>query len=166
MEMDWEMRADAAGPLFQEGAQRLDENIRKGVERLAAFAREEVLRQAEGAKPYPPVFTGTFLGSVAKSVALGPGGEVRATVGSPVEYAPVIEEGRRPGRFPPLAPLRVWARERLGEEGLAFVVARKIARKGIAPRPVFHNAVEAAEGRVQGIFDEGLLEGLGEGPAG
>ena len=165
MNFDFRIRTELRGPLFQGGVETLRANVREGVERLASFAEEEVLRQIDQAKPYPPVFTGTFRGSVAKSVNLGPGNEIRATVGSPVEYGPVIEKGRRPGRFPPLAPLRVWAKAKLGDERLAFVVARKIARKGTAPRPVFHNAAAAVEERVEAVFDDVLLKGLGEGPA-
>ncbi|MFQ5692996.1 MAG: hypothetical protein ACE5IM_08145 [Nitrospinota bacterium] len=163
MDFDFRIRTRVRGPLFREGAERLRRNVREGVDRLATFAREEVLRQIRRSKPYPPIFTGTFLGSVAKSVDLAPGGGVRAAVGTPVAYGPVIEEGRRPGRFPPLAPLRVWTREVLGDEGLAFVVARKIARKGVKPRPVFRGAVPAVQERVQSVFEGVLLEGLDEG---
>ncbi|MFQ5791393.1 MAG: hypothetical protein ACE5JI_13055, partial [Acidobacteriota bacterium] len=103
MDSEFQIQTDATGPVFQEGQGTLLDNLREGIERLASFAREEVLRRIGQAKPYPPVFTGTFLGSVAKSVDLTPGDQVRAAIGSPVEYGPVIEEGRRPGRFPPLA---------------------------------------------------------------
>lgn len=56
------------------------------------------------------------------------GGRIVARVGSKLPYYPnAMEYGRGPGRMPPVNALRTWARRRLGNENLAFAVARKIA---------------------------------------
>jgi len=46
-----------------------------------------------------------------------------------------LEFGRRPGTFPPIAPIRAWAIRKLGvsedeADGVAYLIARKIAREG------------------------------------
>ena len=47
----------------------------------------------------------------------------------------VLASGRKPGKFPPMEPIRAWVRRKLNVEesevdGVAFVIARKIAREG------------------------------------
>ena len=50
-------------------------------------------------------------------------------------YAKPVEFGRRKGaRMPPPNALRGWARRKLGNPNLAFVLARAIARRGIKGR--------------------------------
>lgn len=56
-------------------------------------------------------------------------------------YSSIIESGRRPGKFPPLAVIRDWAQRRLGlsaEEAkrAAFPIARAIAKRGLVGRKV------------------------------
>lgn len=54
----------------------------------------------------------------------------------------VMDEGRRPGAaMPPVAPIERWARRKLGQRGLGYVIARSIARKGIKPRRFFAAAI-------------------------
>jgi len=46
-------------------------------------------------------------------------------------YAEIaLEEGRKPGKMPPPQALKRWARLKLGDERLAFAVARAIEKKG------------------------------------
>jgi len=47
----------------------------------------------------------------------------------------VLASGRKPGKFPPIEPIRKWVISKLGvseddADGVAFVIARKIAREG------------------------------------
>jgi len=47
----------------------------------------------------------------------------------------VLASGRKPGKFPPIEPIRGWVRRKLNVDesevdGVAFVIARKIAREG------------------------------------
>jgi hypothetical protein len=76
----------------------------------------------------------------AMSTSAGrPGWEVSAAMGATGGaslYAEFVEHGRRPGKFPPVEPIRTWVRRVLGITGaakirsVAFLVARKIARNG------------------------------------
>ena len=69
-----------------------------------------------------------------------------------VVHAVVAEEGRKPGSFPPLEPIIAWvqrhksffkikggkgAKARI--KGIAFVIARKIQKRGIPSNPRFDN---------------------------
>jgi hypothetical protein len=46
------------------------------------------------------------------------------------EYAEYTEVGRRAGKMPPVDSLKRWAKIVLGNENLAFAVAKSIAKKG------------------------------------
>ena len=60
----------------------------------------------------------------------------RLEVWNKVKHAIFVEDGRRPGAaMPPLAPIAAWLRRHGANPRLAYVVARSIARRGIAPRP-------------------------------
>lgn len=70
-------------------------------------------------------------------------------------YSPIIEHGRRRGKFPPVRELELWVIRRLGvkpdeAKGVAFVIARAIARRGLLGRKVMTNAMPA------------IVEGLGK----
>jgi phage gpG-like protein len=79
---------------------------------------------------------------------------IEAIVEANVDYASFVEFGTRP-HFPPVDALKDWAAKFLGDERLAFLVARAISRRGtlakpflgpalIANMPVFYNAMAAA----------------------
>lgn len=51
-------------------------------------------------------------------------------------YAPDIEYGTRPHK-PPIGPLKIWAAKKLGNENLAFAIAKKIAKKGTKAQKPF-----------------------------
>lgn len=60
----------------------------------------------------------------------------RILVHNRAEHAVWVELGRRPGsRMPPVSKLRPWALAKLGDERLAWPVAKSIAKKGIKPKP-------------------------------
>lgn len=62
--------------------------------------------------------------------------------GPPSLYMPFVEEGRRPGRFPPIDALAYWAMRKLGVDAgearsVGYLIARKIARSGTkAQQPI------------------------------
>lgn len=49
--------------------------------------------------------------------------------GAAAGYAVAVHEGTKP-HFPPVDALKRWAKKKLGDEGAAWAVARKIARVG------------------------------------
>lgn len=81
------------------------------------------------------------------------------SVGSPLEYAEPVEFGRKPGKQPPMGPLALWARRKLGvpkdeADGVGFAIARKIALKGTEGAFMFRDAWKAIEGWADGEADK------------
>lgn len=132
----------------------------RGVERLARKLNSEYLyvepfRRALEAggiclerpiKEQTPVDTGRLRNSV--ETQLGTYGELTATVGTNVTYAPYVELGTRP-HWPPLEALTVWARR---HGTTPFLVARAIARRGTRGRHMFRDALAANLDRVQDVI--------------
>ena len=84
-----------------------------------------------------------------------PGWEVTSTMGATGGaslYAEFVEHGRRPGKFPPIEPIRKWVRRVLGVTGaaqirsVAYLVGRKIARTGTPAQQFTAKTVEKEEG--------------------
>jgi hypothetical protein len=80
-------------------------------------------------------------------------------VGSPLEYAEPVEYGRKPGKQPPVEPLALWARRKLGipkeeADGVGFAIARRIALKGTDGAFMFRDAWKAIEGWADGEADK------------
>ena len=74
-------------------------------------------------------------------------GDGEYTIGSPLIYAKIMDEGRLPGSMPPLSALFPWVRDKIptksAEEAksIAFAVAKSIAEKGIEPRHYIRSAL-------------------------
>lgn len=106
-----------------------------------------------GARRGAPVDTGRLRASLTASVAPLRDG-VQGVVGSNVVYALPMEMGARP-HWPPVNALEPWAR-RHGME--AFVVARAIARRGLAARRYLGKAVKTAEPNFRRRMDMALRQ--------
>ena len=126
---------------------------------LVQAMREAAVLIQSLAKLNAPVFRGMLRVSIAQNVAED-GARIVGEVGSGLPYASVIEEGRSSGWFPPPSALKAWARRKLGDERLAFVVARAIKRRGFHAQPYLRPALLAATPRVQAIFQTRILEAL------
>jgi len=77
-------------------------------------------------------------------------GVVRPT-GASVKYADVVELGRRPGKFPPVDAITLWVKRIINPKKLkqiAFLVARKIANKGIYGQFMFFKGEKLAKSKV------------------
>lgn len=84
--------------------------------------------------PLTPVGVAGTLRSAVQSDVTDGSGEVRGRVFNPLGYALPVEEGARP-HFPPIGPLELWARRKLGvpdgeARSVAFRIARAISRRG------------------------------------
>jgi len=83
------------------------------------------------------------------------GQSVRGMVGQPLEYGEVVELGRRPGKaMPPVEPIALWARSKLGvpadeAKSVGFAIARKIAEKGFEGAHMFEKAWNRNEAWIQ-----------------
>lgn len=87
--------------------------------------------------------------------------EVSATVGTDLTYAKAVEWGSRP-HFPPVAPLELWVRRKLRvparrARSVAFLVARKISKRGTPAQPFLGPALEQSKG-----FINAAMRSLGD----
>lgn len=129
--------------------QRFPQRLRAAL--LRAMRESSILIQSL-AKVNAPVFRGLLRVSILQGVT-EEGGRFVGHVGSALAYAPVVESGRTSGWFPPVSELMTWARRKLGDERLAFVIGRAIKRRGYKAQPYLTPAVEEAGSRVQTIFE-------------
>lgn len=117
---------------------------------LVKAMQRSVLSVEAKAKEYAPAATGTLRRSITNEVKPVTTG-LQGTVGTNVPYARYVEFGRGPG-WPPVEPIVQWVRLKNRYAGTvdirndkavrqaAFLVARKIARYGIEPRPYLNRA--------------------------
>jgi len=61
------------------------------------------------------------------------------------EYFQNIEEGRLPGKQPPLSDIVKWAKSKGLPEGAAFPIAKNIGKFGIKPKPVLQEIIKSNE---------------------
>jgi len=92
---------------------------------------------------------GGLRGSITGKVAQY-GRRVVGTVGTALAYGEVVEMGRKPGSFPPVAPIELWARRKLkvtkeDSRSVAYAIAMKIYRKGFKGAHMFGGAWKANE---------------------
>ena len=90
------------------------------------------------AKRFAPVDTGLL----RRSITLQPKqeGAIEYLLADGVEYGEYMEYGTSP-HFPPVDKLKVWSRRVLGDESLAYAVAKSIAVKGTTAHPFFRPAL-------------------------
>lgn len=81
---------------------------------------DEVMREASGH---------TTSGQLENSV-IGKSTDTKIEIRSNIYGDIVLEYGRKPGKFPPVAPLEQWALARGMDKGMGYVIARNIARRG------------------------------------
>ena len=127
--------------------------------RSAAYRLEGLVTEAIAAtQPYPPEDTGELKRSVHTTPTRG-----GAVVSVDAPHAPFMEYGTRP-HWPPLVPLAEWAyRKGLADSeeearAVAFLVARQISRRGIAPRHFMARAIQELER--QNIIEEEIVDAL------
>lgn len=111
--------------------------------------------------PKTPVgVSGTLRGATAAKVTTSGGSPVsiEGRVFNPTAYGMPVELGRRPGKQPPSSALELWVRRKLDipenrVKSVAFLVARKIGRKGTTAVEMFKKAFEEGRSTVNGFFD-------------
>ncbi len=123
--------------------------------------QQSVVTVVSSVRPNVPVGVSAKL---RRSIVSKVSSSVRGIVGSVFsnltseKYPEVMEFGRRPGsRMPPSSALERWVRLKLGVPpnrvaGVAFVIARSIARKGIKGRFFMKKGLKASRNRINGFF--------------
>jgi hypothetical protein len=81
---------------------------------------------------------------------------------STVDYAKWVDEGRRPGKMPPVQDILQWVKvkpvraRRLTQESLAWAIAKTIAKRGVRPRPFIQNSINSV---MRNFRDDLILAG-------
>lgn len=115
-------------------------------------AAQTVILQIMG--PEIPVFTGHLRASWQSTRPEVDGATVKGSVGTPLLYGAVMNDGRTPGaQMPPPEALEAWVRLKMGADVSAYVVARSIGRKGIKGRHYVEKALAAAEPVLAALSD-------------
>jgi hypothetical protein len=96
-------------------------------------------------------------GELRKSVNVYESTPFRGVVAVGEKYGLYVEKGTRPHR-PPVGPLERWAKTKLQQSGLGFVIARKIAREGTKANPFVKPAYKKSIRFVQDQFKEAIGE--------
>jgi hypothetical protein len=79
--------------------------------------------------------------------------EKRGMVSVGAKHGIFVEKGTRP-HWPPRAPIEKWAKIKLGQPGLGFVISRKIAAVGTKAHAYFRPAVEGSLDFVNKTFNK------------
>lgn len=127
-------------------------------ELVAATWEAELLLERE-IKELTPVGVGAgggLRGSISAREPRTLADNVIGVVGTSAAHALPVEIGTRP-HFPPIEPLQDWVEAKLGvgdnaSYGVAFMIARKIARRGTQGAHMFERAFEANRAQVQQIY--------------
>ena len=96
-----------------------------------------------------PVDVGRYRSSISSQLK----GDKAIVVGSNVKYAPEIEFGRKPGKWPPIGSLQPWARRHGFPAGSAgdFLVRRIIFLRGTKAVPALKDALRITQGKIKGF---------------
>jgi hypothetical protein len=147
------------------GATMLRETI-AGMRAAAARGQRHIITVAiPKAKPRPPVgVTGHYrAGWKTRTTPRG------AVLYNDIPYAGIVELGRRPGKWPPVTPLRLWARRVLGldedeAKAAAFPIARAIKTRGIKGRHIVKNSLYKFREIASDELDRALARTEAKGP--
>jgi hypothetical protein len=94
-------------------------------------------------------------------------GAVKAWLaGSDLPYAPFVEYGRKPGKQPPVDAIVRWIAQKpvdIGDRDIrsvAFMIARKIGKRGVKGRFPFKKATDVMRPRIAEIFNKAIEQEL------
>ena len=94
------------------------------------YGAELVRRLQRGLIDNKKLATGSLIGEMSYEVKQDASGRVVVRVFTQ-DYFRFVDQGRRPGKQPPLEPIKQWTRIKLIPEKFAFPIARKIGEVGI-----------------------------------
>ena len=76
------------------------------------------------------------------------------------DYADFVENGRRPGKYPPISAIQRWCQLKGIPQGAAFPIARKIFKFGITPKPFLKPAVDDSIDELVKLFADKYQESI------
>lgn len=150
------------------GAQQVIKNLSRIkiaiVTEIVAGAQAVQAKVINDARGLCPVFNGTLSQSIQPGEIIVTDANVTAEIRAEASYASFVEFGTRP-HFPPVDALRDWAARVLGDERLAFVVARAIARRGTYAHPFLGPALTGNAATYRRAIQAAVKRGMAKGAA-
>ena len=137
--------ADQFAAIMEGLPEKFEQAAIRGLRSAAMRLEGMVVDEIRTAEPNPAVAQGELASSVVTTRV-----EDGSIVKVEAPHGAMMEEGTRP-HFPPLQPLRDWARVKgfatddESADRIAWAVAIKISKHGIAPRHFFAKAVRRFE---------------------
>jgi hypothetical protein len=105
---------------------------------LTALLLKNNIASRPGLRPYPKNATGNLIRSLdyrLRQTAQGIQTQIFA-----LDYLTYVDKGRKPGTYPPIAPLLAWARVKGLPEGAAYGAQKNIYKGGIKPTNVIRKS--------------------------
>lgn len=124
--------------------------LRRGLDRAGFIVESR-------AKELAPVYRGRLRSSIVHRVDSS-AVPLFCEVGTNVEYAQAVHEGRPPGTWPPVAPLMAWAERRGMGANVGYLIARKIFRYGVDAKPFLRQGLEDRSPEVMDAMDYAMRE--------
>ena len=130
----------------------LERVISRTAQEGAAFMKQELARQRLAA-------TSLLTNSVAAE-SVGP---LAWRFGPHVEYGFYVYQGRRPGgRMPPIQAIRDWMQtKRVGNDQIAWAIARKIQQRGIPARDYVTPTIAFTQQRLETLAEQAVQDATG-----
>lgn len=72
------------------------------------------------------------------------------------DYFKYIDEGRKPGKTPPISKIVEWTKYKNIDSKLAFPIARKIGKFGIQPRNILLEIIKEQELKIEGKLSDDI----------
>ncbi len=72
------------------------------------------------------------------------------------DYFRYIDEGRKPGKTPPVSKIIEWTKYKNIDSKLAFPIARKIGKFGIQPRNILLEIIKEQELKIEGKLSDDI----------
>lgn len=92
-------------------------------------------------------------GELRRSVTVIEASPYKGIVGVGEKYGAFVEFGTSP-HFPPVDAIERWAQTKLGQPGLGFIIAKKIAREGTEAQPFVEPTYQEDKDFIQQQFED------------
>lgn len=139
----------------------IEKNIVNEIVAGAQAVQAKTVNDARGLCPVGT--TSTLQQSIQPGAITVTNDNVEAIVEANANYASYVEFPTKP-HFPPVDALKDWAQKFLGDERLAFVVARAISRRGTYAQPFMGPALLQNMDTFRSAIAAAVLRGLGTQP--
>ncbi|MBS7539756.1 HK97 gp10 family phage protein [Ancylobacter lacus] len=133
-------------------------------EMVPGVVEGQLLLEREIRERTPTSGAGTLRDSIGALPVVVAQPVITGDVGTSLSYAQPVELGSRP-HMPPVEPLVDWVRRKLGKRGkegrgIAFAIARKIAKEGTPAVHMFEEGLKATQAQIQQLLAEAAARGV------